>query len=670
MSVSLIEKNQLQKAREEIRLATLAPEKEQLAAMMNQWQQAESDAQCIEKLAKQYVPIIRSSPDKNKGIAALIQHYNLSCEEGVLLMCLAEALLRIPDKATEFQLIKDKLSQGNWQDDNTASKLVSASSFGLDLSSKLLKSGNNYISSLCKKVMRKLGRPIIVKAVYKAMEMLSSHFVLGTDIHDAMNHAEPLSHKGYLFSFDMLGEVARTQKDADKYFEAYKQALTAIVADSHKAGCFDNPGLSIKLSALHPRFEATHRHECVPVLIDRVNSLAQLAAQKGIQIAIDAEEADRTDMTLDVFESVYQNPALENWSGLCLVVQAYSKRASAILHWVECLIGKAGKTIPIRLVKGAYWDTEIKNAQDQGLSSYPVFTNKAATDISYLLCVKQLLGMGKKVYPQFATHNAATIAAVMHFFKDRSQESYELQLLQGMGHGLHDHLLKEKKVRCRIYAPVGRHEDLLPYLVRRLLENGANNSFVNRITDEKIPLEALIENPLVTLNNKYQEEKTLPLPADIFNSIRKNSPGLDLSFMPHSQSLKANWLELAKKKYSAVAAGSLKSLDYPIGSPFNHKNIVGTAYKTSPENIPGLIANANSAFEKWQYVSVQERSDILQKTADLLIENRNELVFLIVHEGGRTVQDALDEWREAVDFCRYYAGLALKELSPQNLPLR
>jgi RHH-type proline utilization regulon transcriptional repressor/proline dehydrogenase/delta 1-pyrroline-5-carboxylate dehydrogenase len=591
----------------------------------------------------------------------LLQEYSLSDEDGVTLMCLAEALLRVPDSATVDALIQDKLSAGEWSrhfsKDN--SLFVNASTWGLAVAGKLVDVSTSSITQ----VFKNSTKPVIRAAVDRAMRIMGQHFVLGRTVEEAMKNAKKYIKEGYDYSYDMLGESAITQADADRYYRSYMSALEKIAANTHDKK--QQPSLSIKLSALHPRFEETHRDRVLLELADTVEKLVLKGIEKNVGITIDAEEADRMELTLALFELIYAKPYMRGWDKFGLVVQAYSKRALPALCWITKLAKDYGDEIPIRLVKGAYWDSEIQHSQEMGLSDYPVFTRKEYTDTAYLACARYLLSEVTRgaIYPQFASHNAHTVSSIRVMSK--VGRDFEFQRLHGMGDDLYNSVLKTtKNIRVRIYAPVGSHEDLLPYLVRRLLENGANSSFVHQLSDERTDIAELIKRPLTLEQNKVPEVRNpLVTPLHIFKG-RKNSTGINLASSATRQQFLEDVAQYRNNKWSAmpiidgqkITAGNTKK----VVSPFDNKISVGE-YKEADQKLAVMAVDAAvKGLPRWAATPVQMRCDILESLAEKLESNRAELIALCQREAGKTIQDAIDEVREAVDFCLYYAEQAKK----------
>lgn len=631
----------------------------------------------IHDIAKSLVIEVRKKEVVKKGVEALMVHYDLSTQEGIMLMCLAEALLRIPDKETEDLLIRDKLTSAKWEGHlgQAESSFVNMATWGLALTGKILHKGTDTHSfrSAWKNLIRRSSEPVVRKAVREAIKIMSEQFVLGRTIEEALKRSIIDIQKGYSFSYDMLGEASRTMNDADAYLESYTHAIDAIGATVNlDVPLFKRPSISVKLSAIYPRYDFLHQESAKSVLIKRLTALSLQAKSHGICLTVDAEEADRLDLSLDIIEAVFCDPQLRDWDGLGMAVQAYQKRALPVLRWAADLARQQGKHIRIRLVKGAYWDSEIKRAQERGHQSYPVFTRKIATDVSYLSCAKELLTeMQDAIYPQFATHNAYTVAAIISLLgADNKKLQYEFQSLHGMGAPLHDQLIKQG-ITCRVYAPVGSHEDLLPYLVRRLLENGANSSFVNKIADKKIAIEALIESPIRELQRiQPKPNPKIPLPINIFGEARLNSHGID--YTDHSelhrlqQAMEPFWntTYYATPMHRKVAKNDQRVDDT---NPANREDVVGHIIHATTSEADQALTQAAQAFNYWDRVALEDRAAILFKMGDLLEEYHAELMVLTMREAGKVLTDTIAEIREAVDFCRYYASLGQTILAPQNL---
>lgn len=588
-------------------------------------------------------------------IESLLQEYSLSDEDGITLMCLAEALLRIPDAETRDALISDKLSGKQWQrhfsKDN--SLFVNAATWSLAIAGKLVNTNKSSILGLFKRSTQ----PVIRVAVDRAMRIMGQHFVLGRTIQEAIKNAQPYITKGYAYSYDMLGESAITSGEANRYDESYRAAISAI--DAYAKDQSDRPSLSIKLSALYPRFEEHHRQASLDALGARVEHLVRLGMEHNIGITIDAEEADRLELTLSIFEKVYTKPFIRGWGKFGLVVQAYSKRALPALCWLTKLAKSYGDEVPVRLVKGAYWDTEIKHSQELGLQGYPVFTRKEYTDVAYLACARYLLSDITKgaIYPQFASHNAHTVSSIQVIAPE--DRSFEFQRLHGMGDELYDSVLKKsKQQKVRIYAPVGSHEDLLPYLVRRLLENGANSSFVHQLSDSDTNTDALTRWPLNKDEIGHEfSELAIPLPKHIFKD-RQNSTGINLASANTRDSFMQSIKQFNQTLWSGfpIINGDKVTTDNhkKVFNPFNNQELVGNYDEADKSLAEQALAVAEAGKVQWKAVSVETRCQIIEKLADKLEEQRDELVALCQREAGKTAQDAIDEIREAVDFCRYY----------------
>ncbi len=612
------------------------------------------------------------------GIDAFLQQYSLETQEGIILMCLAEALLRIPDAATADALIEDKLSGAKWDEhmSKSDSVLVNASTWGLMLTGKIVKLDKKLDgtpSNLLSRLVNRLGEPVIRQAMMAAMKIMGKQFVLGRNMKEALKNSEDKRKLGYTHSYDMLGEAALTRKDAEKYYTDYANAITELGAQSYNENESPRPTISIKLSALHPRYEVANEDRVLTELYDTVIRLIKLARGLNIGISIDAEEVDRLELSLKLFQKLFNSEATKGWGLLGIVVQAYSKRALPVLVWLTRLAKDQGDEIPVRLVKGAYWDSELKWAQQAGEAAYPLYTRKAGTDVSYLACARYLLSDATRgaIYPQFASHNAQTVAAISDMAGDRN---HEFQRLHGMGQELYDTILAEAGAKAvRIYAPIGAHKDLLPYLVRRLLENGANTSFVHKLVDPKTPIESLVVHPLTTLTGyKTLANNRIVLPADIFGSDRKNSKGLNMNIISESEPFFAALEQFKNTQWQAgplVNGKTLTGEHKTVVSPYDTTQTVGQVAFADKAAIEAAVVSAEAAFASWARTPVETRASALQKLADLLEENREELIALCTREAGKSIQDGIDEVREAVDFCRYYAVQAKKMMAkPELLP--
>lgn len=620
----------------------------------------------ISKTAAQTIDIVRAKKRKAGSIENFFQTYSLNTQEGISLMCLAEALLRIPDSSTANALIRDKVARTNWlsSKENAAQDwILRMAGFGLSATQSTLESP-----------FAKLGEPVIRKAMMEGMKILGGQFVLGQTVGEALKNAATIeSQKPYLFSFDMLGEGARTHEDAEYYFKCYAAAIEEIGANKRPKDAMP-AGISVKLSALHPRFSFAQEGHCVPALIQKLNALCRRAHALNICLTVDAEEVDRLETSLKIITPIIEDITFTGWTGFGLAVQAYGKRSYPLIENLIDLATKHGKKIQIRLVKGAYWDSEIKRAQIKGLVDYPVFTRKRHTDISYMACAQKLLRHLDVVYPMFGTHNAYTVQAIVDM-AGSNKGGFEFQRLFGMGEALFDHVLEVEKIPVRIYAPVGVHKDLLPYLVRRLLENGANSSFVNKVFDTKIPALDLCQDPIEqALAQRFSPHPSIPLPPSLF-ADRKNSLGLDLDDAPTLNRL----LTEIKKSYdrreivcASLVSGRMEKTGNSddITNPADTGETVGTSYAANPAIVDDAFVAAKHAFEDWNNTPSKTRADILNKLADLYEDHTPDLMALCLHEAGKTIPDALAEIREAVDFCRYYAaqGTGLFDKNGVNLP--
>lgn len=618
----------------------------------------------------------------NPGIMeSLLAEYGLSTDEGVALMCLAEALLRVPDTKTIDDLIEDKIAPSTWGKHlgSSSSSLVNASTWALMLSGNVLQNSEKTgIPEVLHGVVKRLGEPVIRIAVTQAMKIMGHQFVLGRTIQEAVDRGKAEAAKGYTFSYDMLGEAALTATDAETFFQSYQDAINALAAHSHFKETHKNPGISVKLSALHPRYEHNQRDRVIKELVPRVKELALLAKNARMGFNIDAEEADRLEISLDVIELVLRSPELADWDGFGVVVQAFTKRAAGVIDWLYTLSTKLDRKIMVRLVKGAYWDTEIKQAQIDGVAGFPVYTQKSATDVSYICCAKKLLDYAHRIYPQFATHNAHTVAAILEMAGGST--AFEFQRLHGMGESLHDNVLKRAKTRCRIYAPVGAHRDLLAYLVRRLLENGANSSFVNQIVDVSVPPERVAADPFKKFADvKFRTTSKLHQPSDLYLPDRVNSKGLDLRNDEDLATYETARKPFSQKQWNVkplIAGPSWPQNPDPVFNPADPEDCIGYVANATKEQVETALASACN----WGSCLPTSRANILEKIADLYEENAGELWAALTREAGKTPFDAVSEIREAVDFLRYYAvhiktsnefeprGI-ISCISPWNFPL-
>lgn len=602
----------------------------------------------ITEFAEKLVIDLRKRRSGRAGLDNFLLEYDLTSEEGAALMCLAEALLRVPDNPTIEKLIADKIAGFNWVDHvgQSNSTFVNAATWGLLLTGKVVAKpqDNKHFLRILHKLINRAGEPIVRQAVLGAIKILGQQFVIGQTIEDALKNSKSLEEKGYSYSYDMLGEEACTMQDAEAYFASYMHAINVMHANTNDRADTLRPSISIKLSALYPRYEWRKHKIIMQDLLPKVLDLAVAAKEANVGFTIDAEEAERLDLSLDIFTKLILDKRLANWSGLGLAVQAYQKRATLVVDYIIDLARQNKRRISLRLVKGAYWDTEIKLAQERGLSGYPVFTRKAATDVAYIACVKKILAATDVIYPQFATHNAYTVALILELAQ--GYRDYEFQCLHGMGEELYNTIVQSPyNMPCRIYAPVGSYEHLLGYLVRRLLENGANTSFVNRVIDVSTPINTLILNPAVLLQeNNLTPHPRIPLPYNIYGSVRPNSRGIDLT----------------------------NPLEYqPLLQTFQNMSADSHTTNIQPNNkmdVDNAVTSAAQVQNAWSRLNVEQRIACIHKMASLLDQHRAELIGLLVLEGRKTIPDALAEVREAIDFCWYYAHRAQIDCAVQPLP--
>ncbi len=617
---------QLSDARTAIRPLHRAPEPGILAPLVAITQLEKSEREAITARARGLLNQLRVA-QTDGWVNQFLQEYRLGTEEGTALLSLAEAFLRVPDPETADLLIADKLGDADWRahKGQSASLLVNSATWGLVLGKAMLGEGGTL-----RKLVARAGEPFVRQAVGAAMRLMGQVFVMGRDISEAMRRMDDSGHKGFTASFDMLGEAARTHADAERYFAAYQGAIAAVGQNAARGH-----SVSVKLSALHPRYETAKAATCVPELSAMLIDLARQAAAAGVQLTVDAEEAARLEMSLDIIEAIARDSHLGGWDGFGMAVQAYSKRARAVIGWADKLGQETGRIMQVRLVKGAYWDSEIKWAQERGLSGYPLFTRKAATDVSYLACARDMLDAAH-IRPAFASHNALTVATILEWAGH--ERDFEFQRLHGMGDGLFEGLVREQGYYCRIYAPVGGHRDLLAYLVRRLLENGANSSFVHQLSDADVSEEELLADPVEKiLSVGGTGHPSIGLPADLFQPQRLNSVGMDLDDAEILTSIASKVRNTPKVKFAS-------------------------------SDVAAAIGRASVAFPAWSDTPVETRASCLDKLADLLEEHSPQLMALAVNEAGKTIPDALSEVREAVDFCRYYAARARVDLNAIELP--
>jgi RHH-type proline utilization regulon transcriptional repressor/proline dehydrogenase/delta 1-pyrroline-5-carboxylate dehydrogenase len=629
---------------------------------------SEQEKQEIQHQATGLIEAIRADKKAVQMIDALLLEYSLDTQEGILLMCLAEALMRIPDSATADALIRDKLTIADWKSHlkRSNSVFVNASTWGLMLTGTLCGLDNDTPQSPVAAISRlanKLSEPVIRQAMNQAMAILGKQFVLGRTIKEARKNGEAKQKNGYEHSFDMLGEAALTAADAKKYFNDYMSAIE-MVGKPDSIGYTGIPSISMKLSALHPRYDVANEARVMDELFNTLLTLAKRARELDVPLTIDAEEMDRLELSLKLFKKLYQDPVIQGWGQFGLVVQTYAKRALPVFAWLNSLAEQQGDVIPVRLVKGAYWDSEIKWSQQSGYDNYPVFTRKEATDVSYLACARFILqeSVNKNLYPQFASHNAQTATSIAVMGKERQ---YEFQRLHGMGEALYNHVMERYGSKVRIYAPVGSHKDLLPYLVRRLLENGANSSFVHRLVDARCPIHLLTEHPVDQLLSKTSlNNAAIPLPPSIFPG-RKNSYGVNIDIDSEREPFENSVKRFLNKEWTAAPViNGVNTYSERVNqgiepqvvtAPFDNTLVVGNVIHTPQEQVDFAFKSASTAFEEWNNRPYTQRAQCLIKLADLLETNLAELVALCHMEAGKTIHDAIDEVREAVDFCRYYA---------------
>ncbi|MEZ9443268.1 bifunctional proline dehydrogenase/L-glutamate gamma-semialdehyde dehydrogenase PutA [Vibrio sp. 10N.222.54.F12] len=639
---------------------------------------SESEKQQITDKTTSLIEAIRADKTSIQMIDALLLEYSLDTQEGILLMCLAEALMRIPDSATADALIRDKLSVADWKSHlkNSDSVFVNASTWGLMLTGKVvgLSSKEQSAGQAVNRLVNKLSEPVIRKAMHQAMKVMGHQFVLGRSIAEAQKNGKSMRDKGFTYSYDMLGEAALTTADANKYFKDYLMAIEAVGRDNYvspeskvSSKSSPAPSVSIKLSALHPRYEVANEDRVLTELCDTLEQLLRRAVELDVAITIDAEEADRLELSLKLFEKLYRTDLVKGWGKFGLVIQAYSKRALPVLVWLNRLAKEQGDLIPLRLVKGAYWDSEIKWSQQAGFTDYPVYTRKEATDVAYLACARYLLSPSVRgnIFPQFASHNAHTVSAiaVMTDHKD-----FEFQRLHGMGDSLYNHAMEAYQQSVRIYAPVGSHKDLLPYLVRRLLENGANSSFVHRLVDARCPVAELTQHPVdMLLAFDTLHNTKIPLPPAVFPE-RKNSYGVNIDIESEAHQFEEQVKGFLNNQWTAgpvingeSLAESMIKADQnveQVTAPYDRRINVGQVAFANLDHVSAAITGADAAFADWNATSVETKAAALDKLADLMEDNLAELVAICHQEAGKTIHDSVDEVREAVDFCRYYAKQA------------
>ncbi|TCM36796.1 trifunctional transcriptional regulator/proline dehydrogenase/L-glutamate gamma-semialdehyde dehydrogenase [Novosphingobium sp. ST904] len=627
----------------------------------------------VRETASALVTTLRAN-HKGTGVEGLVQEYSLSSQEGVALMCLAEALLRIPDNATRDALIRDKISDGDWSAHLGGGKsmFVNAATWGLVVTGKLVGSVDDTgLGAALTRLVARAGEPVIRRGVDLAMRLMGEQFVTGETIGEAVKRARELEAKGFRYSYDMLGEAATTAADAERYNTDYVNAIHAIGKAGAGRGIYEGPGISIKLSALHPRYSRAQAGRVMAELLPRVKALAVLAKGYDIGLNIDAEEADRLELSLDLLEALALDPELKGWDGLGFVVQAYGKRCPFVLDWIIDLARRSGRRMMVRLVKGAYWDAEIKRAQVDGLADFPVYTRKVHTDVSYVACAKKLLAAPDAVFPQFATHNAQTLATIYHLAgPDFVVGRYEFQCLHGMGEPLYSQVVGKDNLDrpCRIYAPVGTHETLLAYLVRRLLENGANSSFVNRIADPAVPVADMVADPVDVVRampDPGARHDLIPLAADLYPG-RRNSDGIDMADETALAALSEDLRRSAAREWFAMPANA-QGEARAVLNPADHDDVVGKVIEVAPE--AAAVAVARAAISRWGGVPVAERAAMLDAAADAMQERIGLLMGLVIREAGKSAANAIAEVREAIDFLRYYAKQARETFGAEQAPL-
>lgn len=672
----------LDSLRADIRAHVLAEEAAALRRLVALANLSDVQRRAVSSRAADLVRSVRAR-SRSHILEEFLSEYGLSSNEGVALMCLAESLLRVPDAATMDDLIRDKIAPHDWSAHSGASSsiFVNASTWALMLTGRVLEEGESGVADTLRSMIQRLGEPVIRTAVQVALREMGDQFVLGRTIEEAMRRGQNFTRGGCLYSFDMLGEAARTEADAMRYHRSYADAIATLAATGTGPDVATSQGISVKLSALHPRYEQSQKDTMLPALADRLLSLALAARHAGIGLNIDAEEADRLDLSLDVIERVLPDTGLSGWDGFGVVVQAYGPRAPHVIDWLYALAGRLDRRIMVRLVKGAYWDTEIKRAQVLGLEGYPIFTRKQNTDVSYIACARKLLGLTDRIYPQFATHNAHTVSAILAMVKEstRDRKSFEFQRLHGMGEALHESVRQIEGTRCRIYAPVGAHSDLLAYLVRRLLENGANSSFVHQIVDEDVAPETIARDPFeVVAMQEAAANPSIPRPADIFGT-RLNSKGFDLTDPVTLAGIEAGRSAFAAPHvWKAVAGGGATRV---VINPARRQDVVGEIVEATAGDVGAAVGAALTAQPGWEATPVEVRADILMRAADLYERHATEFFALCAREAGKTLADGVAELREAVDFLRYYADQAhdaeagtkargvIACISPWNFPL-
>jgi RHH-type proline utilization regulon transcriptional repressor/proline dehydrogenase/delta 1-pyrroline-5-carboxylate dehydrogenase len=635
----------------------------------------------IRTRARGLIQAVRDNRKRFGGLDKFLQEFGLTTNEGIALMCLAEALLRIPDSTTADKLIRDKIGSADWDKHigKTDDLFVNASTWALMLTGKVIADVDadpnaKSVSALAGKMVSKLGEPVVRQAMLHSMKIMGQQFVMGRTIEEALKRAQDDEKIGYRHSYDMLGEGARTAEDAERYFKSYEMAIDAIGKAANGRSIADSPGLSVKLSALHPRYEYAKRDLCVPLLSDKLLALSQKCAQYGVGLTVDAEEANRLEISMEIIENVFADSSLKGWDGFGLAVQAYQKRCAGLIDWLAAVAEENNRRMMVRLVKGAYWDSEVKYAQVNGLPGYPVYTRKYATDVSYLANAAKLLARRDIFYPMLASHNAYTVAAVTEI-AGQDQTGFEFQRLHGMGEPLYHQVVGRAagKYPCRIYAPVGSHQDLLPYLVRRLLENGANTSFVNRLQNDSVPMDDMLTHPADYMNAlQSKPHPKIPLPENIYGPTRKNSQGVEFADTAVSGAAIAKVEAAAQKQYHAaplINGEKSKGSAQPVLDPADNRREVGTVVQATEADIARALEVTHAGFPAWNKTPADERAECLERMADLMQQNMEELMALCTREAGKTLADGVAEVREAIDFCRYYAAEGRKHFgAPQTMP--
>lgn len=619
--------------------------------------------------SRELVLAVRQQARRKQGLGAFLHEYDLSSQEGIVIMCLAEALLRIPDAATAEKLIHDKLTQGEWDKHlgQSQSLLVNASTWGLLLTGRFVQLDQEWSqANWLKRFAARTGESVIRAALAQAMRVMGQQFVMGTTIEEA--YARSQDGSLYRHSFDMLGEGALSAKDAEAYWIAYSYAIAYLGKVSHRhADPHARPSISIKLSALHPRYEWAQHARVMDELVPRLLALVEQARSVDVAVTVDAEESERLTLSLEVFSRVWHAPAVLGWSGMGIAVQAYQKRAPYVIDWLCGIARQAARCIPVRLVKGAYWDSEIKRAQERGLHGYPVYTRKIATDVSYLVCAKRLLDAGPIIFPQFATHNAYTLSCILDLAGAR--RDFEFQRLHGMGEELYAQVVGPQRLNaaCRVYAPVGTYKDLLPYLVRRLLENGANTSFIHHLVNEAVSVDEIIVDPYVELKKcQAKPHPNIPLPRDLYGEVRRNSLGVslyDTEALANLQQAIALAMQQSYRAAPLINGVEMAGEEHYVMDPADKRRIVGQVAYADAQIVDQALNYAAQGAADWGALHVNERSSALDRTADLIEQHRAVLMALCIREGGKTLPDAQAEIREAADFCRYYAQIARQDFS-------